>query len=316
MGNSSAVPAAEAPNVPHLRSGELNRHSLHCRVCDQRYNLVDRRPLVLPCNHVICQMCIRRNFTTEQSNCPSCAGPFNASLSVLRLDPHIVRMIEFLNNHRINICDQHDHQLLNFFCKTCFRPVCPDCAILNHRDSEGHVVVSIDMAIEENFTLFDDIENTNTEALRNFQDTLLRYDGLLQMVENNEPNIEIRIRNKFDELRTLLAQREARLLLELGTMRGEKNASLRTERTRVGADISELSERLRDFRTARQEGNVRNVFRVFQELQGQAINDRHRDLESQLATHSRDANFKPKNEDKLVEAIDEFGEIDLACVIS
>lgn len=303
MGNSAAVPET-------TDASELDRHALHCRRCRETYDLERHAPLVLPCNHITCKSCITAPpHRPNQVICPICYVHFDLGLSDLPMDPYIVRRIEFLDNHRRNICDFHGNLLLNFFCKTCFEPTCSDCHLLNHKQSEGHEVISIHIAVEENFTLFDDIENTNTERLRDFQGNLLGYDALLQADPNNDPNIEIQIRNKFAELRTLLQQRENHLISELARKREERMALLEAQRNIVGLDIQELSGRLEDFKIARREGNVRNAFRLYKEFQSQSINERHTALDSQLFPNLSAVEYQPRNEDTWIEATNQFGEI-------
>jgi len=58
---------------------------LECSVCLDRYNSSDRKPLILPCGHTVCQGCCQTHIARERF-CPMCRQPLNNRLEDLQVN--------------------------------------------------------------------------------------------------------------------------------------------------------------------------------------------------------------------------------------
>lgn len=77
--------------VPTWTSSEI-RPMWECGVCFEGYNEQQRRPLVLPCGHTLCQACV---FSLQQQRCPECKCSLNGRRHNLPTNIAVLRVSQF-----------------------------------------------------------------------------------------------------------------------------------------------------------------------------------------------------------------------------
>ncbi|KAG7158048.1 E3 ubiquitin-protein ligase TRIM32-like 2 [Homarus americanus] len=124
------------------------RSVLTCGGCCRRFDDSTHRPKFLSCFHTACPACIRKAFSSGKVKCPSCSRvtetkscddlPDNTQLCTILLN------MSSLNLHDLttvaparDTCTAHTARI-NFWCDTCRLPLCRDCTVLAHRESQGH----------------------------------------------------------------------------------------------------------------------------------------------------------------------------------
>ncbi|XP_053647354.1 uncharacterized protein [Cherax quadricarinatus] len=160
------------------------RSVLTCAGCCRRFDDSSHRPKFLSCFHTICLACIRKAFSSGKVKCPSCqrvtetksadALPDNTQLCTILLN------MSSLNLHEVatttpsrDTCTAHAARI-NFWCDSCRLPLCRDCTVLAHRESQGHKVRDHDQAVA---VLRAEVRCTVGEARTLLQETRrLRHD--------------------------------------------------------------------------------------------------------------------------------------------
>ncbi|XP_041363951.1 tripartite motif-containing protein 2-like isoform X2 [Gigantopelta aegis] len=209
---------------------------LKCLICRENYNSHDKLPKMLPCHHTFCLDCLRQMWRVEgefrvnltsafrgnmplavKIQCPTCRdGLITSEAEVCRLpnDHTIVELLTFVTatgKSDVQYCSKHQMQPLNFFCEPCIAPVCCDCTVLDHKESQGHVVVNVDEALEK-YTPIVDKTMEDISAEREVLDQ--QRNNLLKAGENmNEIEFAIgkKIRDAFNRLRDTVDEREKEL---------------------------------------------------------------------------------------------------------
>ncbi|XP_069169086.1 uncharacterized protein [Procambarus clarkii] len=160
------------------------RSVLTCPGCCRRFDDLSHRPKFLSCFHTVCLACIRKSFSSGKVKCPACLKttetksaevlPDNTQLCTILLN------MSSLNLHEVSTsapsrdtCTAHTARI-NFWCDTCRLPLCRDCTVLAHRESQGHKVRDHDQAVA---VLRAEVRSTVGEARTLLQETRrLRHD--------------------------------------------------------------------------------------------------------------------------------------------
>ncbi|XP_048241247.1 tripartite motif-containing protein 45-like [Haliotis rufescens] len=116
--------------------------------------------------------------------------------------------------NRLHKCAQH-HQPLQFYCYTCEKIVCVSCTVVEHKEGNGHNIVSVDEAHQEKAKSIDDI-------LVKLMEKAERLEEIKQSLKERHSNIQVSkqaavvdINNAFDELINEIQQRRGILLSDV-----------------------------------------------------------------------------------------------------
>ena len=112
-----------------------------CCVCDEAYNLLERKPLLLPCSHSFCKYCIE-HLTTK--SCPVCRECFQGhSVDQLPFIRQLAEPADKLINKfgpqsadNKNVCLIHKEEIVVLWCITCKMAICTHCLIETHKSCD------------------------------------------------------------------------------------------------------------------------------------------------------------------------------------
>lgn len=130
------------------RADEINRDLLECPVCNEPYDEEDRIPLLLPCQHTFCTVCLHKIHKHDKINCPTCRGVLQikeTGIKELPKDNTRRRLMELLKPEKPK-CDQCEEGLAAVsYCKTCNESMCRECISHHSRQkkTKSHVVETI-----------------------------------------------------------------------------------------------------------------------------------------------------------------------------
>ena len=108
---------------------------LTCKVCMERFNDEDKKPLFIPCGHTFCSKCLRFIYKRPVLRCPLdkkehkldtfAAIPINFSvLNCLHSGNHLSRSSKK--------CEKHPSEDLKFYCETDKMLICQNCLLAEH----------------------------------------------------------------------------------------------------------------------------------------------------------------------------------------
>ncbi|XP_066973453.1 uncharacterized protein [Macrobrachium rosenbergii] len=159
------------------------RSVLTCGGCCKRFDDGARRPKFLSCFHTVCLQCLRKGFKDGKVKCPTCTRvteaksadklPDNTQLCTILLNMSSLNLHEAGATPNRDNCPAHSARI-NFWCDTCRMPLCRDCTVLAHRESQGHKVRDHDQAVA---VLRAEVRSSVNEARSLLQETRrLRHD--------------------------------------------------------------------------------------------------------------------------------------------
>lgn len=318
-----------------LDEDRFEEQFLRCNICRERFNN-DMLPRMLPCHHSFCQRCICHLFdlATEQKNtfhaavrlplsapanavnisCPTCRSNFVATDDNIRrlpTDHRVVQLMDFVHHtdhYTVTFCSKHNLLPLNFFCEPCIKPVCRDCTVLDHKESEKHVVMDLEEAMAKYTPVLDlAVTEMENESLH-LEEKLASLSSITKNLEKVRSDLLAEVKTCMSRMRELIDQREKTLRdkVEMETEKEcrklqEKSELLETRR-RV------LIEQANRLKHAKDESNIEEMFRIHQEVReyraGPPI--RIREVDDGLMTSFV---LNTRDESMLVSRISNFGDV-------
>ena len=159
-----------------------------CCVCEEVYNLEERKPLLLPCSHSFCRSCLQQLKSTNNELCPVCRGSWAGqsvdSLPLIRqLAGSSDELKTFTKNRsaiKQDICSEHDSDNIAW-CNICNVSACIKCLKINHKPCDwvtieekkvklfGNLqesVISTRIQLIEKFTLEETANNYQLNDIR------------------------------------------------------------------------------------------------------------------------------------------------------
>ena len=115
---------------------------IYCCICEEVYDLHDKKPLLLPCSHSFCHCCLQQMQLTNNQLCPICRASWEGQ-SVDSL-PFIRQLVEPADkikskkdksNPKKNTCVEHVADLL-IWCCTCEVSLCIQCLKEQHKSCD------------------------------------------------------------------------------------------------------------------------------------------------------------------------------------
>ncbi|RUS70698.1 hypothetical protein EGW08_021541, partial [Elysia chlorotica] len=304
---------------------------LKCQVCHERFDQGDRAPKSLPCNHTFCLPCLTQIFDHAQPparrnllwadqaldgalKCPTCRVEIFLSRSKIKdlpNDHRVVQMMDFLSQavaKSHNVCSKHERQPLNFFCKKCLVPVCRDCTVLDHKDSDGHVIIDVTEAMSENSAQFTEIEKKSRDTLEKMK---ARSDSLAnasKRLDITERRLRADIKETFIEYRLLLEKRQEALTGMVRQIVQDQKAKINARFVNVCEHGTQLQKLYDEFKASKNSNDLRKLFTIMQQMKD------HETQFAQVATaddndYFQSCEFEAQNEGSFLSDLSGLGEV-------
>ena len=129
-----------------------------CCICDEVYNLEERKPLLLPCSHTFCLSCLQQMESIKNTMCPVCRSSWeDQSLDNLPFTRQLIELPQKPQKKKKpahqNICAVHKADQF-LWCSDCSVPICNRCLVGGHKSCN-----------------WIPIEEKNTELIHSFQES-------------------------------------------------------------------------------------------------------------------------------------------------
>lgn len=307
---------------------------LRCQVCHERYDQAEQAPKSLPCNHTFCLTCLTQIYDHAQPQsqprrtallwgedniggalkCPTCRVEIfliRNKIKDLPNDHRVVQMIDFLSQAMSkpqNDCAKHERQPLNFFCKKCLIPVCRDCTVLDHKETEGHVITDVSDAMRENAAQFTHIENQSKQTLEKMKkrsDSLANASKRLDILERH---LKSEIKEQFIEYRLLLEKRQEALTGMVTQIIKEQKCKINAKYSVVCQHGEQLQKLFDSLKSSRASNDIRQLFSINQEIK------EHENVFTDVANQDDDelfqaCEFEAQNEGHFLSHMSGLGEV-------
>ena len=83
-------------------------------------------------------------------------------------------------------CPEHDNQSKFFFCETCSMAICRDCTVVDHKETEGHIIVGIKKATDAHRHTLEDQLQTSRAAQADIQSVIQEVEFGIQTIKNDK----------------------------------------------------------------------------------------------------------------------------------
>ena len=268
---------------------------LRCIICRDVFNESSRAPKTLPCQHTFCLHCFLEMFRVEgeyrqsltsafrgmpravKIQCPTCRDSIIASEDDLRRLPNdntILELLRFVQETGITdiaYCAKHQLQPLNFFCEQCVTAVCCDCTVLDHKEKNGHVVMSMDEALKKYTPVIDSSINEMESRRQQFKEKRMEVSKRLEEVRYMEQRVSSGIKKTFQMIRDVIKERE-QMLLNMSEREVEKKRSdLQENLNHIKEKEENMMSQIKILETAKEEKDIQYMFNVYNMAQDSLV---------------------------------------------
>ncbi|XP_052829177.1 tripartite motif-containing protein 59 isoform X3 [Octopus bimaculoides] len=264
---------------------------LRCLICREVFNESEKLPKTLPCHHSFCLHCFLQMFRVEgeyrqslssafrsmpravKIQCPSCRDSIIASEDDLRRLPNDHTVLELINFVRetgindISYCAKHQLQPLNFFCEPCAIPVCCDCTVLDHKNTNGHNVMNITEALSKYTPIIND---TITEMEKSKQEYLFKRAQIEQSMKHlsqMETQVTDEIKLTFQKLRHMIDERERDILSMSEQEMNRKRQNLMDNFKKIIEREECMMDQMKELEIAKEANDISQMFTSHQAAQ-------------------------------------------------
>ena len=161
-----------------------------CCVCEEVYNLEERKPLLLPCSHTFCRSCLQQLKSTNNELCPVCRAswtgqtvdslPFIRQLADSSDKVNIKTKVRSSPNQTICAEHQSDHIA---WCKICNVSCCITCLKSHHKACDW--VTIEEMTDELIGNLHESVTSTRAKLIEKFTYKAIANNYLLNDIRDN-----------------------------------------------------------------------------------------------------------------------------------
>ena len=220
---------------------------ISCSICEEEYNLEERKPLLLPCSHTFCRTCLLQLKATNNELCPNCWGSWEGhdidGFMVIRQLAEYTdekTKIKVKSTRNQNICVTHKNDLIAW-CKICKVFNCFQCLKEYHKTCDF-------MSIEEKTTelkstLKDYVISTRTKLIEKFTHATTESDSLLTGVTENIKKMQHYEKNLHSFIKKLSTKQDSAMNKLEMYEKVQCNSSV-TELTKAISEILSLGEDL------------------------------------------------------------------------
>ncbi|XP_050723797.1 tripartite motif-containing protein 5-like isoform X1 [Eriocheir sinensis] len=215
------------------------REAMSCDVCSEVYERTLRTPLVLPCGHTFCRVCLVALKKQGNFLCPSCRAVHNnVQVEALTINFSLLNILPFCNEFTFEQCNTHGDDL-RYWCCTCDLPLCSLCLYSGH--PQGHTVKLAQTFVQEKKReltekiklFFGNIEDQKKELRGSFNG----LDALMEELFHKNACLQ----DKLADLTNLLD--ETRKASDISSVRNfekaVKNFKCKEEDAASGTDVAE-----------------------------------------------------------------------------
>ncbi|XP_031431863.1 E3 ubiquitin-protein ligase TRIM35-like [Clupea harengus] len=229
------------------RHAFLPEEDLSCPVCCDIF----RHPVLLPCSHSICQICLWQFWKQKGSReCPICRRvsatdqtPCNLALKNL-CESFLQNRSQTASFSRLPEvhCIPHKEQF-KLFCLDDEQPVCLVCQA--SRKHSEHTFLPIDEAAQDYKGQLQTSLKLLQEKLRVHNQFKLTYHQTSSHIKIQAQDTERQIRREFEELQQFLRDEQAARLTALKAEERQKSRVMREKIEKINKDIGTLSDTVR-----------------------------------------------------------------------
>ena len=187
---------------------------LCCTICDQKYEVPSRTPLMLPCGHTYCSRCLQELLSSSQLFCPEDQEAVNiSSIADLPKNFSLIRLLSQSSSNP-NICKDHKKRL-EFICMVDKAKVCGTCALFGRH--KGHEVKPIEEIVNDIASKAECLMEM-LQLVEQSQQTVMndktknRMDSIYERYIKKKSQLEGDIREGFENLRKKLKEMELEAL--------------------------------------------------------------------------------------------------------
>lgn len=208
---------------------------LKCLVCRENYDENEKVPKMLPCHHTFCLDCLQQMFRVEgqfrqtltsvyrsmpvavKISCPSCRDGIIASALEIKNLPNdhtvleLAAFIKHTGRAKVSYCAKHQLQPMNFFCDPCMQPVCCDCTVIDHKEPNGHIIISVDEAMKRYSPAINNTLLVIDAEIKSMEEKRHTLEMAFENVERIQLELAVQIRQTFDRFRDAVDEREREL---------------------------------------------------------------------------------------------------------
>ncbi|KAK8746570.1 hypothetical protein OTU49_017082, partial [Cherax quadricarinatus] len=125
--------------------------AVRCGVCSEVYETKVREPLVLPCGHTFCRVCLSSVEAARSLCCPSCRSTHPTLLTQhLPVNYAVLDLSQQTTDLQVEqhgVCSIHGEQLC-YWCRQCAVLVCGSCLLHQHLQQGHRVLHAVDFILE------------------------------------------------------------------------------------------------------------------------------------------------------------------------
>jgi len=282
----------------------MQTDSLACPICYNQLDQAEHIPRIIPnCGHTICTAClIVLTCNQRGSKCPIDKKPFPNQCSKIDDFPVnflVTQLLEGTSEKELT-CQDHNEQL-RFICLTDKIKVCDDCICCDTH--KGHEITSMKKVKIEADAKRKDFEDYLMKVETYHQDIQSELEGRRATILRN-------IKDKFEELRWILNNKERQLTFEVNSyfaVEKEKFSHVLGDgsilRKDLGKQISDLSSILKTEEFLKTDNYFKKVQETLQNLLNsidfELVNKHMVDLKNNLGSigDSFDSNIKKQTEE-------------------
>ncbi|XP_050738587.1 E3 ubiquitin-protein ligase TRIM17-like isoform X1 [Eriocheir sinensis] len=166
-----------------------------CSVCFRVYQQGTRDPLVLPCGHTFCRVCVNavHDISGGSLPCPTCRSKASISdVSKLPICYPLVGLSSSYSEIKFGSCTIHEEEQ-RFWCTECELALCSLCLYASHQ--HGHEVMPTKVIMEnKKKRLHQELERLNGEVLQGRSEINYIYEYLttkMKQVLNLEEKVDL-----------------------------------------------------------------------------------------------------------------------------
>ncbi|GAB1605040.1 tripartite motif-containing protein 59 isoform X2 [Argonauta hians] len=264
---------------------------LRCIICRDVYNETNKVPKSLPCQHCFCLSCFLEMFRVEgeyrqsltsafrgkpravKIQCPTCRESIIASEDDLRRLPNqnsileLIRFVEETGITDISYCSKHQLQPINFFCEMCSVAVCSDCTVLDHKEINGHNVMSIDEAIKKYTPVINDSIVDMESMKQKYREKRQLIIQRMEEVTKMEKRVTSEIKEAFQAFRTAIMERERNITCMAEQEANRKRSHLNENLRKITEKEDKMTEQISILNTAKAEKDIPYMFSLYNNAQ-------------------------------------------------
>ena len=189
-------------------------NDLCCSICEQKYEEPNRSPLMLPCGHTFCSVCLKELLSSSSLYCPEDREKILvSSISELPKNFSLIRLLT-KSASNTNICKDHKKRL-EFICMIDKAKVCGTCALFGRH--KGHEVKPIEEIVNDIASKAECLMEMHQLVEQSQQSVMSeatkgRMDFLFDRYVKKKNQLEVEVREGFEGLRKRLKEVELEAL--------------------------------------------------------------------------------------------------------